>query len=634
MKRYVLASSVLLAAVAIGACGGGDAPEQRAATANADEGVALDVNDVSLLFPLPQNEGQLGGLLSINAPGAGGPLLGDENFRAVLALAEKPGDSPFPHSDPAKWKVVGARVDDCAKLRADDAGCIPQLRLIAQPVEAAVSSRGLDQAIHLVYNLAPASFDGLVDGLVALKKAASVRTNGVPLHVHPTMRAEGLDGPFATGLKRLIAENVGPQNLFATAVMLTRQSSFAPQAVEWRFASGVVRDGAVVRAPLGCAPPDAKTIDVIGGAQGGLFNRVLPAATCADNVDDIVQSHRNAQAPFFQKPAAEQQERVDAALRIENPLETALADTHCAGCHVGSRALVRAKGVNFLASDVDQNPNRFAPAPGITTTFRSGRADPNAANPDDLNDISGPYEVRAFGYLNGLPSYTMRTVNESAHVVEALNKKLGIVARVGFCEVRFPASVCAEPGGSAQVFGRVFVAGRTDGARAGAGIRGEIGVGPAGTDPRDPAAGWTFTPAQPNAGFNFAGENNDEYVGTVTAPAAGPVAYAYRFSVDGGDFLFCDTDGVTSDPNDLPFDVASLGVLNVGACPLPHKTEGRAAPARAAPPPACRPGAFILRLRPCLRPPAHGAAWSRRWRRGSGVRSRPAPRRARRPRRR
>jgi hypothetical protein len=57
--------------------------------------------------------------------------------------------------------------------------------------------------------------------------------------------------------------------------------------------------------------------------------------------------------------------------------------------------------------------------------------------------------------------------------------------------------------------------------------------------------------------------NDDEYVGTFTAPAAGTYAYTYRFSFDAGlNWTYCDLNGAGSNAG-LAFESAQLGVLTV-----------------------------------------------------------------------
>lgn len=131
----------------------------------------------------------------------------------------------------------------------------------------------------------------------------------------------------------------------------------------------------------------------------------------------------------------------------------------------------------------------------------------------------------------------------------------GLTVEMDFCSVHFPLSLQAPPGaGAATVFGRVFEPGLTEPAGPPAGIMGQLGFGPAGTDPRW-SPGWSWVAASYSAQFG----NDDELQATFTAPAApGAYVYAYRFSPDGVRWTYCDPNGAGSaaglafEPNGLP----------------------------------------------------------------------------------
>jgi hypothetical protein len=117
---------------------------------------------------------------------------------------------------------------------------------------------------------------------------------------------------------------------------------------------------------------------------------------------------------------------------------------------------------------------------------------------------------------------------------------------VGWCALDRPAATTADVGTAAgPLYGRVFVAGVTPGAGAGTGVRGEVGIGAAGSTP---GAGWTWTAATYSAdvdGTVPADRARDEYAASPPAPSTpGTYAVAYRFSVDdGATWTPCDLDG-------------------------------------------------------------------------------------------
>ena len=89
----------------------------------------------------------------------------------------------------------------------------------------------------------------------------------------------------------------------------------------------------------------------------------------------------------------------------------------------------------------------------------------------------------------------------------------------------------------------------------------QVGFARKGSSPLHPAdvCGWEFAPAA----FNVQYGNDDEFQASFTAPSApGEYWYAYRFSLDGESWTYCDTDGAGSLPT-LSFSSAALGVLTV-----------------------------------------------------------------------
>lgn len=118
---------------------------------------------------------------------------------------------------------------------------------------------------------------------------------------------------------------------------------------------------------------------------------------------------------------------------------------------------------------------------------------------------------------------------------------------IDFCRLQAPLTIDDDSGTGVDVYGRVFIAGQTDLSGVNdpsPNIVAYVGYGPDGSDP-SVSAMWIWTLGTPNAGYGPASPayeaNNDEYVATMTLPAAGTYDFAYRFSGDGGDtFTYCD----------------------------------------------------------------------------------------------
>ncbi|MFN7133125.1 MAG: hypothetical protein ACK4N5_13685, partial [Myxococcales bacterium] len=101
----------------------------------------------------------------------------------------------------------------------------------------------------------------------------------------------------------------------------------------------------------------------------------------------------------------------------------------------------------------------------------------------------------------------------------------------------------------------VYAATVTPGAGAGAGIVGEAGYGPRNSDPR--SGGWTWL-----AG-TYTGEsgNNDTQRAKLAPTSEGQYAFAWRFRLGTGAWMYCDTDG--NDGSTGGFDPTKLGLLDV-----------------------------------------------------------------------
>ena len=121
----------------------------------------------------------------------------------------------------------------------------------------------------------------------------------------------------------------------------------------------------------------------------------------------------------------------------------------------------------------------------------------------------------------------------------------GAPVGIDYCSLIFPATMSAAPGGeTAVIYGNVYTAGITEVPGPSTQMIAEVGYGPDGTDPVTDSPNWTWFAAS----FFTQSGNNDEYIGSLIAPAtAGSYDYAFRFSInDGNSFAYCDRDGTAN----------------------------------------------------------------------------------------
>ncbi|MCB9520883.1 MAG: hypothetical protein H6699_08410 [Myxococcales bacterium] len=164
---------------------------------------------------------------------------------------------------------------------------------------------------------------------------------------------------------------------------------------------------------------------------------------------------------------------------------------------------------------------------------------------------------------------------------------------IDWCGLQWPLSLSLIQGDAAVVYGRLYVPGLTTLTPVidpDPFLVAQVGVGPTAT--RD--ATWTWFAAPPNAlwdGSTLGAPNDDEYAGTLIAPAArvADYAYGYRFSGDGG-LTWHDCDGTGALHVDAPLDPCAPNpcvVPPVGTCDGGIGRHVEAAGACAVPGPTC-----------------------------------------------
>ena len=128
-----------------------------------------------------------------------------------------------------------------------------------------------------------------------------------------------------------------------------------------------------------------------------------------------------------------------------------------------------------------------------------------------------------------------------------------------FVNLQFPFSLSIPAGASTgNIYGRIYEASMTPAAGANASILAQLGIGPAGTDPRI-AAGWIWS----SSTFNVQVGNDDEYQASTIVNTPGSYSYTFRYSLDNGTtYTLGDIDGAGSNAG-LTFSPTQLGSLQV-----------------------------------------------------------------------
>ncbi|MBL9037799.1 MAG: hypothetical protein JNG84_04715 [Archangium sp.] len=390
-----------------GALDGGAHLEDGGVDLDAGPWVDVQLNDVSVLFPLPESGAALSAeLLPVSASGPRGVLLPSAMYDVVGPISGTSGAPPPGAVGTARYedlRVVALRIDPCFAALAPPAhggGCQNQLRLVVQEVvERGGDVRAADSALHLFYSLTR-------DELLFVAQRLAAVSAGAPLsrlQPHPRMSAEGLSGPAATEVRALIVRFAGATTLTRVTTMQTVQATFV-----WAFASFDVLDAAgptLVPMQLPTLPANTTTQSILSGASLGFNVFTSPSTTHTDGFELLQEPSRASQATPAEQAAAH-----DHLLRVENPALHSPETIDCASCHLATPS-TKLVVEPVLSLSATANPNAFAP-------------DTRFVRPSDLAPTFTPtalLNLHAFSYVGRDVGISQRTVNETAAVVAYLN---------------------------------------------------------------------------------------------------------------------------------------------------------------------------------------------------------------------
>lgn len=374
---------------AIAACAApADSDAESSEGALDDDPRALQVNDVSILMPLPKTTNELTkGLVSAQE------VLPKDLFERAVGTSGPGGTPVVAYAD---LRVVGIRFDPCfggfAGKSIASATCQNQMRLVLQPVS--VASGAADSAVHAFYSLTRAEVTAALEKVVDLRVGKRLG----PLAPHPVMAKEGLTGPAAKALHDLVVAN---------AKNLVRFTTFSSSGLgtAWNFSGFDVASGATTPMVIPTLPAGTTSVSFFRGFEPNtLSGDFTPPTTAADDLQllgNLAKATANADGRKLAFEAAE---------RVEDPRLHTPDTIDCASCHaaqpaidmVGTRKFQLERGPEAFAPD-----ERFVPKSDFAQTTK----------PTDTNDVN----VHMFGYKGRNPSIHQRTINESAAIVAALS---------------------------------------------------------------------------------------------------------------------------------------------------------------------------------------------------------------------
>lgn len=377
----------------------------------AQASLIVDVNDVSILLPPFSKVEELPHYVGLDFKADHGILFSQQDFTDLIRFSEATQDDPQ-YTAPAyeKIKLVAVRFEPCAKGNPLTDGCHVELRLIFQPFIFLSNPIVDDFAIHLIFELPEDEADDLITAFVDLKNQnAEIKTNGVPLGIHPAVEKQGIQGKFAQGLKDIITRFAGRDRLRDSTATI----NFALH--DWRFVKASVLNNVLTHVQIPFSTSMNMTL-----TSSSLTNKtaIIPQSTAPDHINRIVDSLGRFSVDgrigsFFFLPPAVKAQDIDLALRVDNPELNGPGSTDCISCHQASRSLARVNGSPFLGL-ADGNPNRFVAPANVTPNFYMSPL------------TMSTYSMRAFGYSNSTkgPEITQGVVNSSMDVADKINQYL------------------------------------------------------------------------------------------------------------------------------------------------------------------------------------------------------------------
>jgi hypothetical protein len=394
---------------ALGACGGSPDVLPDAAVS----GGAIQMNDVSILFPLTAPAASVGNFLSGSDSGARGTLLPSKLYDAVGHISGSSGNPPPGGTGNAAYgdlHVVAIRIDPCFAALAPDphgAGCTSELRVVFQElttVEGKVTA--FDSGLHAFYKLSRADLDTLTAAIGALRASNSTGERLGGLAPHPIIASQGLDGAMADGIRKLVLAYAGEQNLTRVTELSATNTGF-----DWTFTGFDVSDAAG-------ASFTPMMIPTLSDATSQLFFRGFNTTTEGEFMpptsgSDDLQPLANGSAAMQLTPSA-RQAAFDGLVRVDNPTDNSPNTTDCASCHLATPVSQLVAQPLFGMVEA-QNPNAFKPD-GVYVL---------ASETAPRFDATGSFNVHAFSYVGTDPGINQRTVNETAAIVAYLNANAG-----------------------------------------------------------------------------------------------------------------------------------------------------------------------------------------------------------------
>lgn len=360
--------------------------------------VKLDLNDVSILFPLPKL-GDWNDLPAASTIAEKGVLLSKEVVQQIPQLLAMGTNEELYSS----LHAVGVRIDPCFTEGRGPVKCQTQIRMIWQPLSNLTEDTStFDASLHTFYQLTESEFKSLITDLKKLKSDFNIEPNLTnPLTVNPTIEAQGFKSDYYNRLIKIIYTYVGEKNFTRITFM-----QLAMGGNVWTFGGFDVENGQLQKIKI---PRVNSTTQIFRNSAAPrpiwFIGGISPEPTDSENLNILTKDSRKL-APQDETSIIE---ATRSAFKFENPSLHNPGTLDCVSCHVAQPAKIWALRqypwlqIDNLSRDV------IYTAKGINTRNMS---------PMQIHTNI----VRAFGYFMTAPFVAQRTINETADVVNHINQ--------------------------------------------------------------------------------------------------------------------------------------------------------------------------------------------------------------------
>jgi len=371
-----------------------------ACTSSGDHSVPagdLQMNDLSVLLPLPTTQADLDHMLAPTAPAVGGELFPESIY-----------DMGQQGIDYSSLRAVGFRLDPCfGQLGAigDGTECKNQLRVVFQPVVVDTQDGetiAADAAIHAFYSITREQLLDAVDEIVAAREADHGDADLGPLAPNPVIASEGLGGTLAQAYLAIVTKYAGQANLVQFTSLQIEAVAGVDRIVGpgefWQFEANTVANGTVTPQNIPTLPQTQSNMG-LGAAPDPLQASFAPLSTSNDNINLIANFTMAQQATQAQRQAS-----FDAALRVLNPHDNSPNTIDCATCHMAHPAVQLVGQQLGLTSRGDANafvPDASIPVADLEQTTQ-------------FTDSEMVLNIHAFSYRETSPMINQRVINETA----------------------------------------------------------------------------------------------------------------------------------------------------------------------------------------------------------------------------